>query len=410
MSRIDDLIAEQCPEGVELRPLGDVGEFFRGSGLQKSDLKGSGMSAIHYGQLHTYYGIWAEHTKSFVEPSFGKKLRHARTGDLIIATTSEDDSAVAKATAWLGTGEVAVSGDAYIYRHTLDPRFVSYYFQSEQFQSQKQRYISGTKVRRISGDSLSKVRIPVPPLEVQREIVRILDGFTSLEAELEAELEARRAQYTHYRSSVFRDLDRRHCSLVSLADLGKWYGGGTPSKARPEYWNTGEIPWVSPKDMGRSVLSSTMDHITSTAVSSSATKLVPGGSVAIVARSSILNHTLPVAYVPMPVALNQDMKALVVREGILAKFVYYALEAHAEEILLKVRRMGGSVASLDSSRLRSFQIPIPQIEDQEQIVELLDKFDALVNDLTSGLPAELEARRRQYEYYRDELLTFKELV
>ena len=404
MSRIDDLIAEQCPGGVEHVPLSDVAEY-SGSRISASNLDSTtfvgvdNLVADKGGRVDASY------------PPNSARLARFEPGDILLGNIRPYLKKV-----WLATRTGGCSGDVLAIaikadvRERLSPEFLYYVLSSDKFFSYDMQHAKGAKMPRGDKAAIMGYRIPVPPLEIQCEIVRILDGFTSLEAELEAELEARRAQYTHYRSSVFRDLDRRHCSLVSLADLGKWYGGGTPSKARPEYWNTGEIPWVSPKDMGRSVLSSTMDHITSTAVSSSATKLVPGGSVAIVARSSILNHTLPVAYVPMPVALNQDMKALVVREGILAKFVYYALEAHAEEILLKVRRMGGSVASLDSSRLRSFQIPIPQIEDQEQIVELLDKFDALVNDLTSGLPAELEARRRQYEYYRDELLTFKELV
>lgn len=202
MSRIDDLIRQACPRGVEFKTLGEVGSFVRGNGLQKSDLIDVGVPAIHYGQVHTYYGIWATETKSFVDPVFAKRLRRAAPGDLVIATTSEDDDAVGKATAWLGQGEAAISGDAYIYHHELDPKYVSYFFQSEQFQRQKKRSITGTKVRRVSGDALAKIRIPVPPAEVQREVARVLDLFTILEAELEAELEARRLQYAHYRDRL----------------------------------------------------------------------------------------------------------------------------------------------------------------------------------------------------------------
>ena len=202
MSRIDDLISELAPTGVGLTPLGELGEFVRGNGLQKKDLLSEGFPAVHYGEIHTHYGVWATETKSFTSPDIAVKLRQARPGDLLIATTSEDDEAVAKAVAWLGDGSVAVSGDAYIYRHSLDPRYVSYYFQTEQFQIQKRPFISGTKVRRVSGASMAKIHIPVPPLEVQREIVRILDQFTQLEAELEAELEARRQQYEYYRDKL----------------------------------------------------------------------------------------------------------------------------------------------------------------------------------------------------------------
>ncbi len=202
MSRIDELIALHCPDGVQFKLLGEVGEFIRGNGLQKSDFVEVGVGAIHYGQIHTHYGTWATVTKSFVSEVLAARLRKARPGDLVIATTSEDDEAVAKAVAWLGDAEVAVSGDAHIYRHTLDPKYVSYFFQSAQFQDQKKKHITGLKVRRISGDALAKIHIPAPPVEVQQEIVKVLDTFTKLEAELEAELEARRRQYQYYRDAL----------------------------------------------------------------------------------------------------------------------------------------------------------------------------------------------------------------
>lgn len=206
MSQIDDLIAKHYPDGVEFKALGEVGEFIRGNGLQKSDLTEAGIGAIHYGQIHTHYGTWATETKSFVGEALAEKLRKAQPGDLVIATTSEDDEAVAKAVAWIGDAEIAVSGDAYIYRHKLEPKYISHFFQSEQFQDQKKRFITGTKVRRISGESLAKIRVPVPPLEVQQEIVTILDDLAKLTTELEValreELDARRRQYKYYRDAL----------------------------------------------------------------------------------------------------------------------------------------------------------------------------------------------------------------
>lgn len=202
MSELDRLMSELCPDGVELVPLGDVGRFIRGNGLQKSDLTDAGVGAIHYGQIHTSYGIWTDKTKSFVSPTLAARLRRARPGDLVIATTSEDDAAVAKAVAWVGQDEVAVSGDAYIFRHSLEPKYAAYFFASTHFHAAKVRHLTGTKVRRISGESLAKMVVPVPPMRLQREIVRVLDGFLKLEAELDAELEARRRQYAYYRDAL----------------------------------------------------------------------------------------------------------------------------------------------------------------------------------------------------------------
>ena len=186
--------------------LGNIGKFIRGSGIQKSDFTDSGVGCIHYGQIHTYYGTWSKATKSFLDPNFAARLRKARTGDLVIATTSEDDEAVAKAVAWLGDEDVAVSGDAYIFQHTLNPKYVSYFFQTELFRSQKKSRITGAKVRRMSGESLAKIRIPVPPLEEQARIVAILDKFDALvndiSSGLPAEIKARRQQYEYYRDRL----------------------------------------------------------------------------------------------------------------------------------------------------------------------------------------------------------------
>ena len=107
-----------------------------------------------------------------------------------------------KAIAWEGQEEVVVSNDACFYHHTMHPRYVAYFFQTEQFQKQKRSYITGTKVRRVNANDLARIEIPIPPLSVQSRIVEILDKFTSLEAELEAELELRKKQYAYYREQL----------------------------------------------------------------------------------------------------------------------------------------------------------------------------------------------------------------
>lgn len=139
MSRIDDLIAEYCPDGVKHQTLGEIGEFIRGNGIQKRDFQDSGFGCIHYGQIYTYYGLFADHTKSFIDPNLAEKRKKAYKGDLVIATTSENEEDVCKACAWLGEEPIAISGDAYIFRHHQNPKYISYCFQSELFQSQKKR-------------------------------------------------------------------------------------------------------------------------------------------------------------------------------------------------------------------------------------------------------------------------------
>ena len=186
--------------------LGEVGEFIRGNGLQKKDFVDEGFPCIHYGQIHTYYGTFATKTKSFVANPLYSKLKKAHTGDLIIATTSEDAEGVCKAVAWLGKEDVAVSGDAYIFRHSQNPKYMAYLFQTEQFLKYKKKAATGTKVVRVSGESMAKFEFAIPSLEVQERIVSILDRFDKLchdiREGLPAEIDLRQKQYEHYRDKL----------------------------------------------------------------------------------------------------------------------------------------------------------------------------------------------------------------
>ncbi len=181
----------------------NVGKFIRGGGLQKKDFTESGVGCIHYGQVYTFYGTYTNKTKSFVSEEFAKKARKAKHGNLIIATTSENDEDVCKAVAWLGEEEIAVSSDACFYSHKLDPKFVAYFFQTEQFQKQKRPFITGAKVRRVNADDIAKIKIPVPSPEEQERIASILDKFdmltTSISEGLPKEIELRTKQYAYYR-------------------------------------------------------------------------------------------------------------------------------------------------------------------------------------------------------------------
>ncbi|MCA9944038.1 MAG: restriction endonuclease subunit S [Anaerolineales bacterium] len=193
---------------VDHVPMGQegIGEFIRGGGLQKKDFTETGVGCIHYGQIYTHYGTYADKTKTYVSKEFAKKARKAKTGDLVIATTSETDEDVCKAVAWLGSEDIAVSSDACIYRHNLNPKYVAYFFQTEQFQKQKRQYITGTKVRRVNADNLAKISIPIPSPEEQARIVAILDKFdtltNSISRGLPREIALRQQQYEYYREQL----------------------------------------------------------------------------------------------------------------------------------------------------------------------------------------------------------------
>lgn len=399
MSRIDDLIQQHCPNGVEFKPLGSMGKRNKGTPITAARMAALAQAG---GPVRVFAG---GQTVADVGPEAIPEDHIVRLPSIIVKSrgyigfTYYEQPFTHKSELWSYS----------IDDPEVDQKFVYYFLLTQVRKLQEVARSTSVKLPQLGVRDTDSFLIPVPPLAVQREIVRILNHFTELEAALEAELEARQEQSEHIQQGVFATLAGDSVRSVPLAEVGKWFGGGTPSKATASYWTDGTIPWISPKDMGTTTVSDTEDHITDAAVQGSATKLVPAGAIALVVRSSILDHTLPIAYVPVESSLNQDLKAIVTTEGIMPRYLFHVLRAKRSDILRRVRRVGGSVASLDSRKLREFEIPVPSMQEQKQVCQLFDEFDLLVNDLSIGLPAELAARRKQYEYYRDKLLTFKEL-
>lgn len=225
MSEIYRLLAEHCPDGVEVMTLGEIGTFVRGRRFTKADMVEEGIPCIHYGEIYTEYGVSARTTVSYVKDDLRNQLRYAQPGDVIVAGVGETVEDVGKAVAWLGAGEVAIHDDSFLFRSELDPTYVSYYFQTGAFHAEKEQHVSRAKVKRLSSSGLSRVTIPVPPSEVQREIVRILDKMTELQAalkaELKAELQARTGQYHYYRHEIFTFTEGESFRHARLSELLK---------------------------------------------------------------------------------------------------------------------------------------------------------------------------------------------
>lgn len=160
--------------------------------------------------------------------------------------------------------------------------------------------------------------------------------------------------------------------MVPLKDIGTWYGGGTPSKSKAEFWDGGTVPWLSPKDMGGDVLSGTKDHITESAIRESSVKRVPAKSVAMVVRSGVLEHTFPSAIIPFQTTLNQDMKAILARPDVEPQWLAWGIKAYERTILRTCRKSGTTVASIDTKRLQEFCLPVPSIEKQRNVMSLIE--------------------------------------
>lgn len=191
--------------GARWTTLGEVGMLIRGNGLQKKDFTDEGVGAVHYGQIYTYYGTFADKTKSFVSPELAKKLKKAEKGDVLIAGVSENIEDVLKPLGWLG-GEICISGDMFAFRHNQNPKYITYLLQTADFQRYKERNSQGTKVVRVRADKILQYKIPLPPLEEQNRVASMLDKFEGLvnniTESLPAEINARRKQYEYYRNKL----------------------------------------------------------------------------------------------------------------------------------------------------------------------------------------------------------------
>ena len=186
--------------------LGTFATITRGGNFQKKDFVENGRPCIHYGQMYTHFGVYADKTLTFVSSEIFEKSKIAKQGDIVMAVTSENVEDVCSCTAWLGADDIAVSGHTAIISHNQNAKYLSYYFHSADFFSKKKKLAHGTKVIEITPSALEDVVINLPCLNEQERIVAILDRFDALcndlSAGLPAEIEARKRQYEYYRDKL----------------------------------------------------------------------------------------------------------------------------------------------------------------------------------------------------------------
>ncbi|HCN8532744.1 TPA: restriction endonuclease subunit S [Escherichia coli] len=397
---------EKLLDGVEVEwlSLGELGDFIRGNGLQKKDFVESGFPAIHYGQIYTRYGLSADKTFTYVLPELANKLRKAQKNDLLLATTSENDEDVVKPLAWLGDN-VAISGDMMLFRHEQNVKYLAYFFQSEIFQTQKMKYITGAKVRRVSSGDLSKIKIPIPSsnnpeksLTIQSEIVRILDKFTALTAELTAEITAeltmRKKQYNYYRDQLL-SFGESEVEWKTLGEIAAY------SKSRISFDKLDKNNYVGVDNLLQNRAGKIQSNYVPT--SGNLTEFREGD----ILIGNIRPYLKKIWQADSTGGTNGDV--LVIRschKSILPRYLYQIL---ADDNFFEYNMQHAKGAKMprgNKDAIMKYRLPIPSFEEQTRIVTILDKFDTLTNSIRECLPREIELRQKQYEYYRDLLFSF----
>ena len=412
MSNLEELIEKLCPDGVEYKTIRDICKKIASGGTPTASKSEYYNGYIPW--LRTQEVDWKDILDTEIKIT---ELGYNNSSTKWIPKNCVIVAMYGATAAKVAINKIPLTTNQACCNLEIDERIAEYkyvyYWLCKEYINLKS--LGQGSQHNINANIIKNYKLPVPPLEVQREIVRILDNFTFLTTELAAELAARQKQYEFYRDFLLNFNDgceeetNGNVRLMKLGELGKWSGGKTPSMAEKSFWENGSIPWISSKDMKFNTLLDTQDHITQKALIEASMTLYPANSIAVVTRSGILKHTFPVAYIPFPTTINQDIKILVVNDEILPRYAFHVIQSKGKDILEKTKKQGGTVDSLDFQKVLAFKVLVPTKSIQQKLVDKLDRFDALCNDISSGLPAEIEMRQKQYEYYRDKLLTFKEL-
>ncbi|MDR0789795.1 MAG: restriction endonuclease subunit S [Bacteroidales bacterium] len=388
MNKIETLIQQLCPNGVEFRELGEVIEIYTGTQFNKSEMQEVGEFPCMNGGIGVsgYTDKWNESENTITISQGGASAGYVN---------------------WI-LSKFWAGAHCYVIRPTskeLDKRYLYFFLKNMETKIMELKH--GAGIPGLNREKIKSLQIPIPPLPVQQEIVNILDKFTSLEAELEAELEARRTQYEHYQNQLLTVNDKCLMSK-SLGEIGTLVrGNGLQKKDFTEsgvgcihygqiytYYGTFTdktksfvLPDLAEKlqkvEKGDLIIANTgenVEDICKTVAWLGDETIVTGG------HSTIFKH-------------KQNPKYL----------AYYFQTKDFFDQKRKVAK-GTKVIEVAPKDLEKIKIPIPPIEEQNRIVAILDEFDALVNDISVGLPAEIKMRRQQYEYYRNKLLTFKAAV
>ena len=432
MSRLDELIRNLCPEGVEYKTLGEIAtDVYRGAGITREQVCEAGTPCAPYGEIYTTYGVWFEDCVSHTDETLLTSKKYFDYGDILFAITGESVEDIAKCCAYIGHETCLAGGDIVVLKHNEDPKYLSYALSTLDAQKQKSKGKVKSKVVHSSVPDIKAIRVPVPPLPVQREIVRILDNFTEhiteLTEQLNLELTARKKQYEFYRNQLLtfdaqgatiltdRQTDRqtdkpndlnRLCQYVfgyvsiELGSIGKVSMCKRIMKA--ETSPDGDVPFYKIGTFGKkpdAYISREKFEEYRKAYS-----FPKKGDVLIFAAGTIGRTVI----YDGEDAYYQDSNIVWIDNDesvVLNRYLFYCYQLQPWAV-----SEGGTIARLYNDNISRAKISVPSIEEQKRIIEILDRFDALCTDLSSGLPAEIEARQKQYEYYRDKLLSFEEKI
>ena len=396
MSKLEELIQELCPDGVEYKTLGEIAvDIYRGAGITRDQVTAEGTPCVRYGEIYTTYGVWFDKCVSHTDESKLLSKKYFEHGDILFAITGESVDDIAKCCAYIGHEKCLAGGDIVVLKHNQDPKYLSYVLATTDARQQKSKGKVKSKVVHSSVPAIREIKVPIPPIEIQREIVRILDDYTEniveLQNQLTAEITARQKQYEFYRDKLLTfdvlrggTIDFRWRMLCEIADIS------TGNSNTNEAVEDGKYPFFVRSQEPLRKNDFEYDE---------AAIITAGDGVGV----GKVYHYIEGRY-----ALHQRAYRIHINTPeVVPKYYFHYMKAKFLPYIQKTM-FQGSVASIRRPMLNAFPVPVPPLDVQNRIVNVLDNFEKICSDLNIGLPAEIEARQKQYEYYRDKLLTFAE--
>ena len=402
-----ELIDELCPCGVEYRALGEVCEAKRGSGLSKSIIGSGNTPVILYGQLYTTYGDYIRKIESFVDKSHVKPKSLIKPNSIVLPISSTTKEAIIGKPSVVKVEGCYLGSDAaqIIPTQDLNADFLMYVMHGYKFVHKKMKCVEGTTIRHLKVQKILDIEVPVPPMPVQAEIVRILDKFTELIATLQKELELRHKQYAYYRDlllspeHLYEVAGEDNVREATLGEIGEMKMCKRVLKKQTS--KEGDVPFYKIGTFGGKpdafISRELFDEY-------KAKYSYPSKGDLLLSCYGTLGKVVEFDGKP---AYFQDSNIVWLKHDetiVLNKYLRYVYDS----IEWKVET-GGTIARLYGRNILSTKIIVPPLPIQRDIAQTLDKFDTLVNSLTQGIPAEIEGRKKQYAYYRDKLLDFERL-
>lgn len=403
MSRLEELIAKFCPNGVEYKPLGELCTIYDGT-HQTPKYTTSGVKFVSVENIDDLYS-----SKKYISiEDYEKNYKIKPQKNDIFMTRI---GTIGACTVVNGSEPLAYYVTLTLIRpnqNEIISKYVKYIIESKHGRKELwRRTLVNASPIKINLGEIGKIKIPVPPLPVQEEIVRILDTFSELTAELTAELTKRKQQYQYYRDNLL-ELKSDTVQWKSFGSIASIVRGASPRPISQYVTDEDDgVNWIKIGDVstGSKYVTSTKEKITRAGAKKS--RFVKEGDFIL---SNSMSFGRP--YIMKTSGCIHDgwLSISQFETTYLSDFLYHLLNSSFVQKAFSQKASSGTVQNLNADIVKSIELPIPPLQEQKRIVAILDRFDALCNDLTSGLPAEIEARKKQYEYYRDKLLTFKEAV